>query len=244
MPTILVTGSSRGIGIELVRQYAARNWRVIATVRKPETADDVTALSRTHSNIEIERLDVTQPGQAFALAKRLRGVPIDVLLQNAGIAPGRPEQSRFGTIDFALAREVMETNLWPALWIAEALLENVLRSEQRKIMVMSSAAGSISGLARSQANNSGGYYLYRMSKASLNMAVALMARDLAPRQVTVGLLSPGQVDTDLGRGGASSPPPGVISAEQSVTGLMKVIDEFSLDKSGKFIRYTGLEVPW
>lgn len=243
MPTVLVTGASRGIGLELVRQYATRGWQVIATVRNRTSAGELAALQRQFPAIDIEPLDVAQHGQAFVLANRLRGRPIDVLLHNAGVAPGNLAAAIFPQVDYQLCRDVLETNLWPVLWITEALLANVLASEQRKIMIMSSAAGSIGSLARFKGPSQGGYH-YRISKAALNMVASLLAKDLADQGVTVGILSPGQVDTELGRGGATATPPNLVPVEKSVSGLLGVIDAFNLESSGKFIRYTGLEVPF
>ena len=172
---------------------------MIATVRNIATATQLHSLARSSPNISIEPLDVAQRAQAQALAQRLAGQPIDILLHNAGIAPGTAQQSTFGSLDYDIARQALETNVWAVLWLTEALIGNITTSQQRKVIVLSSAVGSIGSVARFS-GMAGGSYMYRISKAALNMAMSLVARDLADRGVIVGLVSPGQVDTDLGGG--------------------------------------------
>lgn len=241
-PTVLVTGASRGIGLEFVRQYAADGWKVIATARRPEGSPVLMQLAQSFPSITLAPLDVTDAGQRLALRERLAGQPVDVLLHNAGIAPGGSgAASNFGTLDCDLGRQALDTNVWGTLQLTEALVENVAASRQRKVMILSSAVGSVS-LAR--AFGDAGGYPYRISKAALNMAGALLARDLETRGITVGLLSPGQVDTDLGGGHPGTPASQLVPVETSVAGLRAVIAEFTPERNGHFYRHTGAEIAW
>lgn len=243
MPTVLITGTSRGIGLELARQYAERGWHVIATARNPAKASALSELAAIYPAIRVEQLDVTDAEGIAALAQRLAGLPIDILLHNAGLAPGTSQQSTFGTLDFKIGDSGMATNVWGVLAVTQALLANVELGEMRKIMAVSSFAGSIGSIAGTEPS-SWGDYMYRISKAALNMAMSLVARDLKGRGITVGMLSPGLVDTDLGGGHVGVPRHLIITPRQSAEALVPVIDAYTPDMTGKFMRYTGMEVPW
>jgi NAD(P)-dependent dehydrogenase (short-subunit alcohol dehydrogenase family) len=231
MPTVLITGASRGIGLELARQYTARGWQVLATCRSPETASSLQQLAEGPNPPTIHQLDVTDPASISALAAALRGTPIDVLLNNAGIGGGRP--AALGALDYARWQLVMETNLYGPVRTIEAFLPHVEASEQRKIIAISSSLGSTS-------TTTGGNYLYRTSKAALNMALRSIARDLASRGVLVALLSPGIVDTDFTRG-AQMPK---ISPETSASGLIATIEALTEADAGNFLRHNGQTVAW
>jgi NAD(P)-dependent dehydrogenase (short-subunit alcohol dehydrogenase family) len=232
MPTILITGASRGLGLEFARQYAELGWRVLATCRSPENAPALRDLAECHPSMRLHALDVTQNKSVQLLANNLDGIAIDVLLNNAGIA-GRIDGQALGALDYQVGRDTMETNLFGPMRMAEAFLEHVAASKQRKIMTVSSALGSISGAI-------GGSYFYRCSKSAVNMAMANLARDVEHRGVIVGVLSPGLVATDLTAelGGEK------ITPQESISGLIPVIEAYTLEQSGQFMRYTGLPVPW
>lgn len=232
IPTVLITGASRGLGLEFARQYAALGWRVLATCRSPERASVLCELANRYPSIQLNELDVTQDESVQSLAERLDGTPIDVLLNNAGIA-GRLDGQVLGALDYQVGCETMETNLFGPLRMAEAFLEHVAASEQRKIMTVSSALGSIAGAK-------GGSYFYRCSKSAVNMAMASLARDVQHRGIIVGLLSPGLVATDLTKVLEGQK----ITPQESVSGLMPIINAFTHEQSGQFIRYTGLQVAW
>ncbi len=243
MPTVLITGTSRGIGLELTRQYAGRGWNVIATARNLATSAELSGLAATYPNIRMEQLDVTDGESVRSLAQRLDNEPIDILLHNAGVAPGSSDQSTFGTLDFSVGDLAIATNVWGVLAATEALLPNVQLGKLRKVMVVSSFAGSISSIAGTEPSPWGDY-IYRISKTALNMTMSLVARDLKPRGIIVGMLSPGLVDTELGGGHVGIPRDLIITPSQSAGALIPVIDGYTLDTSGKFMRYTGAEVPW
>ena len=222
MPTVLITGVGRGLGLELAGQYAADGWRVIGTVR-----GDAPELERTGA--DVQKTDVADVTQVKELATQLQGVPIDVLICNAGITGKRG--MALGTFDYAEWEKVLRVNLLGAAAVIEALIDNVEASERRTIAVMSSRLGSI-------AETSGMTLPYATSKAALNMLARGLAATLAPRNVIVVALSPGWVRTDMG--GESAP----LSPETSVRGLRKVLAGLRRDDSGRFISYDGSPIPW
>jgi len=230
MASVLVTGASRGIGLELVRRYAALGWRVYATCRSPESSDPLAELSRAHERLSVHRLDVTDHGGIDALAEELAGIPLDVLVNNAGIGAGAAVIGRF---DYALFSGVLATNVLGPAKMVEAFLPHVEAGAMRKIVCISSSLGSITAAK-------GGNYLYRTSKSALNMLMRSMAHDLAERNVILTLLSPGMVDTDFMRN-ARMPK---IAADVSAHGLVETIDRLTHDDAGCFIRYNGETVPW
>ena len=232
-PTVLITGASRGIGLELARQYAERGWNVIATARKDSEAADLKAIAAAHPNLTIELLDVGDPAQIDQLAAKYKGKPIDVLLNNAGISGGT-DGTKFGQLKYDVYEQVHAVNVLGPLKMAEAFVENVAASEQKKIISISSTQGSIS-------RSTGGSYFYRSSKAALNMVMRSLAIDLKPRGITVGLVSPGFVKTDFTAG---IDLPMMITPQQSAAAVIKVIDRYDLAKTGTFMRHTGEEEPW
>lgn len=214
MPTALVTGTNRGLGKELARQYAAEGWKVIGTERA----------ANAHY-----RLDVTNRQHVANLAKKLKGEPIDLLFCNAGIT-GRKGMAP-GSFDFESWAEILRVNLLGAAAVAEAFLDHVAASERRTIAMMSSRLGSI-------AESSGMTLPYATSKAALNMLVKGLAATLASRGIIVVALSPGWVRTDMG--GEQAP----LSPEQSVRSLRKVIADLGKGDSGKFLSHDGSPIPW
>jgi NAD(P)-dependent dehydrogenase (short-subunit alcohol dehydrogenase family) len=227
MPTVLITGANRGLGLEYVRQYAADGWRVLATCRNPESADQLAGLD---GDVKTYALDVTDYGQIQALAKSLRKEKIDLLLNNAGIYGPRP--SKLGGIDYDAWEEVMRINVMSPLRVCEEFRDHVTASDMKKIAIMSSNMGSIGD------NDSGASYIYRSSKAALNAAMKSLAVDLKSRGISVAILHPGWVRTDMGG------PSGLIDAPESITGLRKVIEELSLETTGRFSNYNGEELLW
>ena len=234
MPTVLITGASRGIGLELTRQYAERDWQVIATARIPAEATALMGIAKAPPNVTVEVLDVPDFGQIDALAAKYKGRPVDVLLNNAGISGGE-EVGTFGKLDYAVYDKVHAVNVLGPLKMAEAFLPNVAASQQKKIISITSTEGSISRTSR------GGGYFYRSSKAALNMIMHSLAFDLKPKGVTVGLVSPGFVRTDFTKG---IDLPIMITPEQSATAVIKVIDGYDLSMTGKFMRHNGEEAAW
>jgi NAD(P)-dependent dehydrogenase (short-subunit alcohol dehydrogenase family) len=234
--TVLVTGANRGIGLEFVRQYAERGWTVIATARRPAAADELAAVARRHPAVRIEALDLADGASIAALAKRLAGRPIDVLINNAGLLGDVPKQT-IGSLDRDEFDYVMNVNAFGALKLSEALKANVLAGRQKKVFALTSGLGSSELTARR-----GGFYAYRMSKAALNIGFRALGADWRGEGIMVGLIAPGMVETTLLR--QSGFPGRGISAEQSVTGMLAVIEAMTLDSNGKALNYDGSVIPW
>ena len=235
-PTVLITGSNRGIGFEFAKQYAEKGWHVIATARAPEKAGDLQQLAKAHPKLIIEQLDVTDVSSIAALAKKYHGKPIDVLINNAGIL-GNPEVQKFGQFDYEELDKVLAVNLLGPLRVSQAFVENVAASRQKKIVCMSSGLGSmiISQLAPD-------LYFYKISKAGMNIAMGSLATDLRKRDILVFRLAPGMVNTRIleqsGRGGQG------IEPQESVTGMMKMIEKVKPEMTTEVYTYNGKKLPF
>lgn len=238
-PTVLITGSNRGIGLEFTRQYAALGWNVIATCRRPDAAAALTDLAAERPNITIEQLDVLRHDMIDALAKKYKQQPIDVLLNNAGFF-GDMLQIRgsfFSNLNYDLWELYNETNAIGPLKMAEAFFDSVKISEQKKIMTVSSLQGSI------EDSYGPGSFFYRGSKAALNMFMHTLAEQgkVKNNGVLVGLFSPGLIIDDRTR---NLPLEGKVERPISVTGMINVIENFTPEMSGGFYKYSGETVPW
>jgi NAD(P)-dependent dehydrogenase (short-subunit alcohol dehydrogenase family) len=238
MATIFITGASRGIGLELTRQYAAAGDRVIATCRSPGRATGLQALAEAHPGVvQVEALDVTDFAAVDALATRLAGTVIDILINNAGDIgprdPGRTRivEQRFGTLNYAEWRRVLDVNMLAPVKLAEAFAPHVAAARRPRLVFVSSTTGS---------NVEGQYplFIYCSSKAGLNKCVTMLAMALKDGGVTCLAVCPGHVKTELGGDGA------VLEVEDSVRGLRAVIDGAGPAQSGQFIRYNGETIAW
>ncbi|MEO8223169.1 MAG: SDR family oxidoreductase [Gammaproteobacteria bacterium] len=236
-PTILITGSNRGLGLALTQEYASKGWNVIATCRTPRKATELKALAAANPKILIEELDVTQPTQIKRIAARYRGVPIDVLFNNAGWLGTPLENQQFGNFDQKLFDEVMETNVFGPLKLSEALVSNVEASQQKKIIGITSGLGSLTLMGRMSR-----FYYYQMSKAALNMGMRAMRNDLQGRGITVALLAPGMVETDMledsGYSGKALKP------ADSAAGLYKLVADLTVQDKGLPVNVDGKVIPW
>ena len=233
--TVLVTGATRGIGIEFARQYAARGWRVIATARTPDTAKELQALAASNKMVSIEKLDVLDLGAIDALAAKLKGTAIDILVNNAGIGGGGDNQV-FGRINYAVFDEVMHTNVRGPLKMAEAFADHVAASAMKKLMMVSSSQGSISSV------RSASLYFYRASKSALNMITVNMAKAVKDRGIIVGMVAPGATDTEFMKEVRGRIPLG--DPKDRTAGMIAQIDKFTMEMSGAFKEYSGETIGW
>ncbi|MCG8358678.1 MAG: SDR family oxidoreductase [Kiloniellales bacterium] len=226
MLTALITGANRGIGLELVRSFAADGWVVHACCRNTEKAKK---LKEVAGEVTRHRLDVTDGLRVASLARELADEPVDVLVNNAGMYGPR---IGFGETDYDDWLEVFKTNSMAPLRMAERFVAHLARSDRKLIVNVSSIMGSIAE------NSSSGSYIYRTSKAALNMVTKGLAVDLADRGITVMSVHPGWVQTDMGGEGAT------VSPEDSVAGIRRLIDRLTPEDSGRFYRYDGEEIAW
>ena len=231
MQTVLITGANRGLGLEFCRQYAAADYQVVAACRNPKQAEQLVALAGRYPQIQIEALDVADFSQIDALAAKLADRKIELLLNNAGVY-GDQAGRGFGQLDYQAWSNTLAVNVQAPVKLAEAFLSHLKRGDKRLIASVSSLMGSMSD------NSSGGSILYRSSKAGLNAAMKSLSIDLRAEAIGVLILHPGWVRTDMGG------PNGLIDVEESVTGMRRVIDSFSLTDSGSFRKYDGTVMPW
>jgi NAD(P)-dependent dehydrogenase (short-subunit alcohol dehydrogenase family) len=222
MSRILITGSARGIGLQLTRQYLAAGHEVIAVCRAPGTMLP-TLGCECIDGIELTRADDLDRLRAIVGERR-----IDILIHNAGMLHRESVGGLRAAADGLRAQ--FETNTLAPLLLTEALLANL--GSGSKIAFITSRMGSIAD------NSSGGYYGYRMSKGALNVAGKSLAIDLKPRGIAVSLLHPGFVRTDM-TGGV-----GDIDAASSAAQLIARIDALDLERSGRFWHANGAELPW
>lgn len=232
MSTILITGSNRGLGLELVRQYAQADWDVFATCRHPAEAGELRTLAQKYNNIVVHRLDVTVAEDIQAIRAVLADTPLDILYNNAGVYLEMDHEGPpLGGIRYEDWLRTLEVNTLGAARLTEALVSNIATSRKRLVVAMTSHMGSIGDI------DAPGSYYYRSSKAALNATMRGLAAALKPRNVGVLLVHPGAVRTRMGPGGG-------ISAHESVQGLRNVIDGFRFEDSGRFIKYDGNPLPW
>jgi len=188
---VLITGTNRGLGLEFARQYATAGWQVFACCRNPHKADALQRLKLKQGEmLSIHALDVADFARIDQLAKQLSGNTIDVLINNAGVYQYGGES--FGSIDYEACLQSFRINAMAPLKMAEAFIQHIANSEQKKIINITSKLGSIDD------NRSGHHYLYRSSKAALNMVTKNLAIDLATYGITTIVLHPGLVQTDMG----------------------------------------------
>lgn len=224
MPSILITGAGRGLGLEFARQYEAAGWSVVAGLRDPSRAPELAGL-----NVETLVLDMADADSIRKAAESLRGRSFDVLLNNAGIYG---ESQQFGHISSEEWERVMQINAIAPLKMAEAFLPHLLAGQKKLMVFLTSRMGSIAD------NSSGGAYIYRSSKAALNAAVKSLSIDLGPRGVTTLLLHPGWVRTAMGGPNATIPP------EESIAGMRRIIDRVEPGQPLRFLDYQGNALPW
>jgi NAD(P)-dependent dehydrogenase (short-subunit alcohol dehydrogenase family) len=230
MPTLLITGANRGVGLALTQQYLEEGWQVFATCRDPENAGELSRLAADSDSLTIIPLEVTNSADIESLVRKLDGSPIDILINNAGVYG--QSNSYFGNTNTELWLEALKINTIAPMKIMEALVENVAASEKRIIASMSSKMGSMDD------NGSGGSYVYRSTKAALNAVMVSAAHDLKSKGITAVILHPGWVRTDMGG------PNGEISTAESATNLRKILANLSIENGGDFYDIDGSIIPW
>jgi NAD(P)-dependent dehydrogenase (short-subunit alcohol dehydrogenase family) len=217
--TILITGASRGIGLQLCAQFSSRGDEVIAVCRTP--TDELAAIGARI----VGGIDVTDEASIGRLKREIADQPLDVLINDAGIL----KRETFGSLDYGSMLEQFQVNALGPLRVTEALVDN-LRSGS-KVVIVTSRMGSIGD------NTSGGNYGYRASKTAVNQIGTNLKHELKPRGIAVALLHPGMVATGMTNGHGISP-------VKAVQGLIERIDALSIQTSGSFWHAEGYELPW
>ena len=227
MPSVLITGANRGLGLQFAREYAQAGWRVHAACRRPAEAGALAELARD-AGVNLLQIDVGAPPTIAAAAASVRE-SLDVLINCAGVMGQRRP---FGSTDYAAFEEVLRVNTVGPLRVSEAFAEHVARSERRVLVTITSGLGSIGN------NTSGGWLAYRTSKAAVNMVMRSLAVELAPRGITCVVVNPGWVQTDMG--GANAP----LTPGESVGAMRALIERLRPADSGAFFNYDGKPLPW
>jgi NAD(P)-dependent dehydrogenase (short-subunit alcohol dehydrogenase family) len=231
VPSALITGANRGLGIEFARQSLADGWQVYAACRDPISASELRRLAdESGHKLRILVLDVTELASVKAAAAELDGKAIDLLLNNAGVMGVRGQT--IGNLDYEAWAKVLDANTMGPKRVSEVFVDHVARSEGKLIVTLTSGMGSLAD------NTSGGSIAYRSSKAAVNMVMRSLAIDLAPRGITCVVVNPGWVRTDMGG------PHAALTPAESVTRLRRLIETLGLAQSGKFFNYDGREYAW
>ncbi len=249
--TVMITGANSGIGLELTRQYMAKGWTIIATHRRAEVPKSLAQIAAGGGKLRIERLDVTNVDQVRALAKKLANVPIDVLINNAGVyndrgscaaedegCPGDWSTQTFGKMRFELLDTIMAVNVKGPLLVSESFYSNVKAGTQKKLVAISSSNGTLTG----ENPVRGGTIFYRTSKAALNRAMQIVAASVKDDGVTVLMLNPGPTLTE--HQAHLKEYKGMLKTSFTVENMIRTIDKATIQDTGKFLRYDGVAEPW
>lgn len=240
MQRILITGSNRGIGLELTRRYLERGEQVFATCRQPQAAADLNQLAAQYPDrLSILALEVTDEA---AIAECVRQVSaqtdaLDMLINNAGILPGgvaarEANIGTFGQLEAAAMLHVFEVNSVAPVMVAQAFAGLLRQGQQPRLINVSSDAGSIT------MRNKGCDYSYPASKAALNMLTRCLSGDLRGDDVIVVSMHPGFIKTDMGGPNAR------LTLDEAIPEMMRVMDGLTLEDTGQFFNWDGKSVPW
>jgi len=233
----LVTGANRGLGLEFTKQILQSGHNVYAACRNPNDIDDLDLLSNEYKNeLIIVNLDINDHDSILKLSEQLKGVSIDVMINNAGTIGPLPYfentfKQHYGTIDYDVWSDVFKTNLFGPVKMAETFLENIKNGSDKKMIFISSVVGSI-------ADDHQKAFAYATSKTALNKSVALLADILKENEIKLLAMCPGYVKTRMNGGGADLEP------QESIAGMLKQIEKLDIESSGSFVRYNGESINW
>ena len=228
MATILITGTNKGVGLELTKIYAARGDTVYAACRDPAGA---SALAEVPGEVVILPLVVGDSGSVTAMAEQLAGVTIDIVINNAGMKGPEFEQQNTYAMDFDGWAETFNVNSMGPVRVMQALMPNLKQAEAAKVVTITSQMGALS-LDMPAA------HAYCASKAAVNKFMRLASIDLKKDSVAVGLIHPGWVQTDMGG------PRADLTPQESAEGIVAVVDQLSMDSTGGFWKWNGETHDW
>ena len=223
MKNIIVTGANKGLGLEFTRQLSKDN-HVIATARNISNKHDLNSLP----NVKVKNLDLLSDATIDQFVEDIADTPIDILINNAGIF----HEEQFEGLDPNIWLDEMKINALSPISLTHKLMENLQAGSSKKVIFLSSQMGSIDD------NYSGGYYFYRSSKAALNASAMSLSIDWKDENIAVLMMHPGWVRTDMGTSKAK------LSIEESVTGMLNVIENFTIEQTGAFLNYAGQKLEW
>ena len=230
MATVLITGTNRGIGLEFVKQFLAREDTVLATCRDMGSATELRQLKNDTRKLHIFELDVSSQKSMEDLTLQLAGHAIDIFINNAGVYG--PRDSTFGKVSANEWAKVLQVNAKAPMILTQLLIDNLRDGSDKKLLYITSKMGSIDD------NKGGSSYVYRSSKAALNAVVKSISVDLRDSGFSVAVLHPGWVQTDMGG------PNALIDVTTSVSKMIDVIDNLNFHNSGSFFNYDGGIIPW
>tara|TARA_B100001964_G_scaffold30696_1_gene31782 strand:+ start:22 stop:744 length:723 start_codon:yes stop_codon:yes gene_type:complete len=233
----LVTGANRGLGLEFTKQILGRGHNVYAACRNITDIDELKLLSEEHQEkLIVVKLDINNHDSILELNDLLKDIVIDVMINNAGTIGPLPYfeniyKQHFGSIDYNVWADVLKTNLYGPVKMAETFIEQIKKGDDKKMIFISSVVGSI-------ADDHQRAFAYATSKTALNKSVALLADILKDQEIKVLAMCPGYVKTRMNGGGANLEP------EESITGMLRQIEKLDSESSGTFVRYNGEKINW
>jgi NAD(P)-dependent dehydrogenase (short-subunit alcohol dehydrogenase family) len=230
MTTVLITGANRGLGLEFVRQYALAGTRVLACARRPaEAATLLDLAAASNGEVTVHPLDVASDASVSHLAAEIGDMPVDILINNAGVYGG--DHQSLGDIDYETWLRTLSINTLGPIRVTEALRSNLAKGTLKRVVAITSKMGS-------NPEHKGTALIYRSSKAALNNAVRGLSIALRSEGIVAVAMHPGWVKTDMGGEAAPLTPP------ESVASMIKVIASLTPAASGTFLNYNGEEIPW
>ena len=228
---VLITGTSKGIGLEMVRYAMEKGWDVLACCRHPQRAEKLLSMAQlSNGRVSVYVADMSELATVQALAYELRNEKIDILINNAGVYGS--DRDSFGQVDAHDWVETLKVNTIAPLKMSEAFIEQLSLGHNKVIACLSSKMGSMAD------NASGGSYIYRSSKAALNAVVKSMSIDLADKGIKCVALHPGWVKTDMGGANAE------ITTKESVSNMFNTLLSLKAKDNGRFIDIDGTDIPW
>jgi len=231
MSNIMIVGATRGIGLELTKQYAEEGNSVIACARDTGSASLLDELASGSDNITIEQLDVANPSSIEEASNKIGDRAIDTVIIVAGAVGGMPENQSIDNIDIEEWHRTLDTNTIGPLLVAKAFKDNLVASGNGNLMILSSQLGASTWPM-------GGMYIYSTTKAAVGKAGKILSLDWAEEPIIVSIMHPGWVQTDMGG------PTAEITAEESASGIRNVINGLTKEDSGNFYKWNGEIHPW
>ena len=231
MTSVLITGANRGLGFGFVKSFLAKNINVICTTRNISGSKELLECKKNYpDNLEILELDLLEKKSENILSDLLSDKPIDIFINNAGVYG--PRNSTFGNVDEENWIPAIKINAIAPILLTQLIIKNIRLGADKKLIYITSKMGSIDD------NKGGGAYVYRSSKTALNAVVKSLSVDLENEAMTVALIHPGWVKTDMGG------PNALIDKDTSVKGMTEVISNLDISSTGNFYNYDGSIIPW